>query len=81
MQWLNMYSSELYFLSKIRIDLNVDFEYSAPALKFSSFSEVWFSSLIMICNNQAKQKKMFVCENPGGQKNIHQAGRESIFFA
>ena len=30
---------------------------------------------------EAKQKKMFVCENPGGQKNIHQAGRESIFFA
>ena len=30
---------------------------------------------------KAKQKKMFVCENPGGQKNIHQAGRESNFFA
>ena len=29
---------------------------------------------------KAKQKKMFVCENPGGQKNIHQAGRESIFL-
>ena len=29
---------------------------------------------------QAKQKKMSVCENPGGQKNVHQAGRESIFF-
>ena len=28
---------------------------------------------------QAKQKKMFVCENSGGQKNVHQAGRESIF--
>ena len=24
--------------------------------------------------------KMSVCENPGGQKNVHQAGRESIFF-
>ena len=30
--------------------------------------------------NEAKQNKMFVCENPGGQKNVHQAGRESIFF-
>ena len=29
---------------------------------------------------QANQKKMSVCENPGGQKNVHQAGRESIFF-
>ena len=27
-----------------------------------------------------KAKKIFVCENPGGQKNIHQAGRESIFL-
>ena len=25
-------------------------------------------------------KKMSVSENPGGQKNVHQAGRESIFF-
>ena len=25
-------------------------------------------------------KKMFVCENPGGQKKVHQAGREFIFF-
>ena len=23
---------------------------------------------------------MFVCENPGGQKNVHQEGRESIFY-
>ena len=28
---------------------------------------------------QAKQKKMFVCENSGGQKRVHQAGREFIF--
>ena len=30
---------------------------------------------------QAKQKKMFVCENPGGKKKVHQAARESIFFS
>ena len=30
--------------------------------------------------SQAKQNKMFVCENPGGQKKVHQAGRELIFF-
>ena len=29
---------------------------------------------------KAKQNKMFVCENPGGQKKVHQAGREFIFF-
>jgi len=35
--------------------------------------------LMVNYQTQAKQKKMFVCENPGGQKNVHQAGRESIF--
>ena len=30
--------------------------------------------------DQAKQTKMFVRENPGGQIKVHQAGRESIFF-
>ena len=25
-------------------------------------------------------KKMFVCENRGGEKNVHQSGRKSIFF-
>ena len=30
--------------------------------------------------DKAKQKKKFVCENLGCQKNIHQAGRESIFL-
>ena len=30
--------------------------------------------------HKAKQEKMFVCEIPGGQKNVHQADRESIFF-
>ena len=30
--------------------------------------------------SQAKQNKMFVCEYPGDQKKVHQAGREFIFF-
>ena len=30
--------------------------------------------------SSGQPKKMFVCENPGGQRNVHQAGRESIFF-
>ena len=25
------------------------------------------------------KKEIFVCEIPGGQKNVHQAGRESFF--
>ena len=31
-------------------------------------------------SQSGQAKKMFVCENPGGKKSIHQAGRESIFL-
>ena len=41
-------------------------------------SRVLKRSIYIRC--EAKQNKMFVCENPGGQKKVHQAGREFIFF-
>ena len=44
------------------------------------YHEIVFGSKILLSScDKAKQNKMFVCENPGGQKKVHQAGRESIF--